>query len=94
MKNINDKIFLDNENVVIDFSKKKIINFINNLPNFKLFYKLPNKKNFDTQEESEEKELLSLIILKKTIYYENYDDFLKSFYSDEEYKIYKGKDCF
>lgn len=90
LKKIENKIFSNNENIIIDFSKIKIVNFLNSLANFKLFYKPPNKKNFDCQEECDEKELFSQIALKKIPFYDNYDDFLKSFYNIEEYKFHKG----
>ena len=76
---------------MFESSNKKIINYINRISNFQLFYKSPNIKNFDPQDESDEKELYSLLTQNKINYFDNYDDFLKSFYSEEQYKSYKGK---
>jgi len=82
-------VFDGNETFVIDFSKKKIINFIEKFPNVKVFYKGPSKKTSDPQEECEEKQMFSQIMMKKVSYFTNYDDFLKIFYSEEEFKEYK-----
>jgi len=89
LRNIDEKIYLKNENIVFESSKNKIINYINKFPDFQLFYKSSNIKNFDPQDESDEKELYSLLTQNKINYFSNYDEFLKSFYSDEEFKNYK-----
>jgi len=89
MKNIDEKNFDQGDNFVIDFSRKTIIKLIDKLPNMKLFYKSPGKKAFDPQEEFEEKEMYSLIMMRKIPYYSNYDDFLQVFYSAEELSAYK-----
>jgi len=89
MKEITDKKYTENDNFLIDFSKKRIISLIEKLPNTKIFYKPPGKKVFDPQEEFEEKEMYSQIMMKKVPYYTTYDEFLNLFYSAEEYKDYK-----
>jgi len=89
-KNIDEKLFSENENYVIDFSTRKIIGFVNRFPNFKLFYKSPSKKTFDPQDESNEKEMYSHLMIKKISFFTNYEEFLMSFYTEEEYKSYKN----
>ena len=91
MENIEEKIYSANENIVFESSKNKITNLICKFSNFRLFYKSSNKKNSDQQDEIDEKELYSLLTQNKINYFANYDEILKSFYSDEEYKAYKGK---
>jgi hypothetical protein len=74
------------ENYVFDFSINKIINITNLFTNFTLFYKHTLKNNSNEQNDK----FLSILTEKKLKYYENYDDFLKQFYNDEEYQKYKG----
>ena len=87
VKEIQNNVFEFTENYVIDFSKDTIQKIMNHFSNFSLFYKFPFKYNTDPEIENT---FISFLRKEKIIFHENYDDFLKLFYNNQEFHSYKG----